>query len=174
MDKLDFKNVASAALAAADNLLAEWLPSGRYKGHEFYALNPTRADKHLGSFVVNTHTGQWSDFATGDSGGDLISLYAYCFTNGNQGEALKAVAERLRIGDFSAVEKKEWHGTPNTGRGRRNWTAILPFDEARLQTLSGARCYQYAKGSKARGIPRCRGTAAVRGAAVCRRAGRQE
>ena len=41
MDKLDFKNVASAALAAADNLLAEWLPSGRYKGHEFYALNPT-------------------------------------------------------------------------------------------------------------------------------------
>ena len=152
MDKLDFKNVASAALAAADNLLAEWLPSGRYKGHEFYALNPTRADKHLGSFVVNTHTGQWSDFATGDSGGDLISLYAYCFTNGNQSEAMKAVAERLRIGDFSAVEKKEWHGTPNTGRERRNWTAILPFDEARLQTLSGARCYQYAKGSKAEGL----------------------
>ena len=102
--------------------------------------------------MVNTHTGQWSDFATGDSGGDLISLYAYCFTNGNQGEAMKAVAERLRIGAFSAVEKKEWHGTPNTGRERRNWTAILPFDEARLQTLSGARCYQYAKGSKAEGL----------------------
>lgn len=152
MDKLDFKNVASAALAAADNLLAEWLPSGRYKGHEFYALNPTRADKHLGSFVVNTHTGQWSDFATGDSGGDLISLYAYCFTNGNQGEAMKAVAERLRIGDFSAVEKKEWDGVPNTAKPRRSWTAIIPFDEARLQTLSGARCYQYAKGSKAEGL----------------------
>ena len=110
MDKLDFKNAASAALAAADNLLAEWLPSGRYKGHEFYALNPTRADKHLGSFVVNTHTGQWSDFATGDSGGDLISLYAYCFTNGNQGEALKAVADRLRIGEFSAVDAEYWQG----------------------------------------------------------------
>ena len=65
---------------------------------------------------------------------------------------MKAVAERLRIGDFSAVEKKEWDGTPNTGRERRNWTAILPFDEARLQTLSGARCYQYAKGSKAEGL----------------------
>lgn len=63
-----------------------------------------------------------------------------------------AVAERLRIGDFSAVEKQEWHGTPNTGRERRNWTAILPFDEARLQALSGARCYQYAKGGKAEGL----------------------
>ena len=62
------------------------------------------------------------------------------------------VAFGAQVGDFPAVEKKEWHGTPNTGRERRNWTAILPFDEARLQTLSGARCYQYAKGSKAEGL----------------------
>ena len=104
-NKLDFKTVADAALNAVDNLLAEWLPSGKYKGHEFFALNPTRADKHLGSFAVNTHSGAWADYATNDAGGDLVSLYAYLFCNGRQGDALKAVAERLRFGIFGAVER---------------------------------------------------------------------
>ena len=40
------------------------------------ALNPTRADSTLGSFI-NLNTGRWKDFATGDAGGDLISLNAY-------------------------------------------------------------------------------------------------
>ena len=110
-NKLDFKTVADAALNAVDNLLAEWLPSGKYKGHEFFALNPTRADKHLGSFAVNTHSGAWADYATNDAGGDLVSLYAYLFCNGRQGDALKAVAERLRIGKFRSGRKE--------GMGRR-------------------------------------------------------
>jgi hypothetical protein len=31
----------------------------------------------LGSFKINLRTGQWADFATGDKGGDVISLAAY-------------------------------------------------------------------------------------------------
>ncbi|MCL9788233.1 hypothetical protein J4530_08695 [Neisseria subflava] len=54
---IDFATISSAALSSVDNLLAEWLPSGRYDGHEFVALNPTRADKKLGSFRINTRTG---------------------------------------------------------------------------------------------------------------------
>ena len=38
------------------------------------AFNPRRADRHLGSFQINVRTGKWADFATGDRGGDLISL----------------------------------------------------------------------------------------------------
>jgi hypothetical protein len=42
--------------------------------------NPRRADKRAGSFktvIRGPKTGVWSDFATGDKGGDLVSLAAY-------------------------------------------------------------------------------------------------
>lgn len=152
-NKLDFKTVADAALNAVDNLLAEWLPSGKYKGHEFFALNPTRADKHLGSFAVNTHSGAWADYATNDAGGDLVSLYAYLFCNGRQGDALKAVAERLRIGNFGAVERKEWDGEPKTGKSKReSWQPIAPFDEGRLKHLEGSQVYRLCKNERAEGL----------------------
>ena len=146
MNKLDFKSVADAALNAVDNLLAEWLPGGKYKGHEFFALNPTRADRHLGSFAVNTHSGAWADYATDDAGGDLISLYAYLFTHGNQGDALRAVAERLNIGGFEPVERVLWDGTPNygkSGRSRETWTPIVPVDEAKLGFLRGSSSFKF-------------------------------
>ena len=41
------------------------------------ARNPTRNDGTPGSFKVNLTTGVWSDFATGDKGGDIIDLVAY-------------------------------------------------------------------------------------------------
>ena len=53
------------------------LPSGRREGQEYVALNPTRQDNNLGSFRINLNTGQWQDFATGDGGWDIVSLYAY-------------------------------------------------------------------------------------------------
>lgn len=146
MNKLDFKSVADAALNAVDNLLAEWLPGGKYKGHEFFALNPTRADRHLGSFAVNTHSGAWADYATDDAGGDLISLYAYLFTHGNQGDALRAVAERLNIGGFEPVERVLWDGTPNygkSGRARETWTPIVPVNEAKLGFLRGSSSFKF-------------------------------
>lgn len=147
MNKLDFKGVADAALNSVDNLLSEWLPGGKYKGHEFFALNPTRADKSLGSFAVNTHSGAWADYATGDAGGDLVSLYAYLFCGGKQGDALRQVAERLRIGGFEPVARTEWDGSPKTGgKSKRNsWTPIAPFAEHLLQNLNGAKVYRYCK-----------------------------
>jgi putative DNA primase/helicase len=53
------------------------LPNGRAEGNEWVALNPRRNDSNLGSFKINIATGYWADFATGETGGDLISLYAY-------------------------------------------------------------------------------------------------
>lgn len=45
---------------------------------------------------VNVNTGKWSDFATGDKGGDLTSLYAKI--NGvGQGEASKQLAEKFDL-----------------------------------------------------------------------------
>jgi hypothetical protein len=53
------------------------LPKGKWKGREWVALNPTRDDQNLGSFLINCMTGKWQDFAIGKGGNDLIGLTAY-------------------------------------------------------------------------------------------------
>ncbi len=74
---IDFSSISSAAVRVLPALLARWLPDGRRRGHEWVARNPTRADRRPGSFSVNMRTGRWADFATGDRGGDVVSLAAY-------------------------------------------------------------------------------------------------
>ena len=74
---IDFDAIASRALAHLPLLLARWLPEGRREGSEWVVRNPTRADSRPGSFKINLRTGRWADFATGDTGGDAISLAAY-------------------------------------------------------------------------------------------------
>ena len=76
---IDFKRIAVAALGQADAIVRRWLPDGRRDGAEWVARNPRRDDRRLGSFKVNLTTGRWGDFATGESGGDLIALGAYLF-----------------------------------------------------------------------------------------------
>lgn len=83
---LFFLSVNMACRAHLPALLAAWLPDGRKIGQEWVSLNPTRADRHAGSFKVNTVSGCWADFATGETGGDPVSLFAYL--NGmSQGQA---------------------------------------------------------------------------------------
>jgi hypothetical protein len=74
---MDFAAVNGAALAALPALVQRWLPHGRTEGAEYVARNPRRGDRHPGSFKVNMHSGKWADFATGDKGGDPVSLAAY-------------------------------------------------------------------------------------------------
>jgi hypothetical protein len=75
--RIDFAEVNRMALAAFPAVLRRLLHSGKIVGHEFTALNPRRADRHIGSFKINIRNGRWSDFATRDKGGDPISLVAY-------------------------------------------------------------------------------------------------
>jgi hypothetical protein len=95
--RIDFGRVNRAALAVWPSLLARWLPRGRREGPEYVALNPTRCDRHLGSFRINLHTGRWADFATGDGGGDPVSLAAYLSRLG-QIEAAERLGEMLGVG----------------------------------------------------------------------------
>jgi hypothetical protein len=94
--RVDFEQVKTAALRALPSLLNRWLPTGRLQGREFVALNPVRPDRHRGSFKVNMVTGRWSDFATGDRGGDPISLAAYLFGL-TQIEAARKLADMLGL-----------------------------------------------------------------------------
>ncbi len=84
--RLDFPAINRAGLANLPSLLRRWLPDGHVVGHEYEARNPTRADRRSGSFKVNVTTGKWADFATGDTGGDVVSLAAYLSGTG-QAEA---------------------------------------------------------------------------------------
>jgi hypothetical protein len=74
---VDFAAINAAALRVLPTLLARWLPDGYLRGTEFTARNPKRADRRPGSFRINIVTGKWADFATGDGGGDVVSLAAY-------------------------------------------------------------------------------------------------
>lgn len=75
--RIDFERVNRSAMANALAVVRGLLPEGRLEGQEYVARNPLRPDRRLGSFKVNVRTGRWADFATGDGGGDMVSLAAF-------------------------------------------------------------------------------------------------
>jgi hypothetical protein len=100
---IEFAAINRAALAAFPAVLARILPNGKRVGAELVALNPRRNDRHLGSFKINRYNGRWADFATGDKGGDPISLVAY-LADLPQGEAARLLARML------GIEGRQRHG----------------------------------------------------------------
>ncbi len=98
--RIDFGRVNRAALANAFAVVRGLLPEGRMEGQEYVARNPLRPDKRLGSFKVNVSTGRLADFATGDGGGDLVSLAA--FVSGlPQREACIRLAESMGVSPWA-------------------------------------------------------------------------
>lgn len=93
---IDFSGINRASLAAMPLLLDRLLPGGQFRHNEYVALNPTRADRHLGSFSINIRTGAWGDFATGDRGGDVISFVAY-INRLKQSEAARHLTQMLGL-----------------------------------------------------------------------------
>jgi predicted P-loop ATPase len=71
---IDFSGLAAQLLASAESYVREWLPAGRRRGNE-YVVGSVRGDEG-DSLSINLNSGVWMDFATGEKGGDLISLYA--------------------------------------------------------------------------------------------------
>jgi len=139
--KTDFTKIKSAALSNIEYVLVQWLPGGSRKGKEFVCLNPTRADAKLGSFSINLDTGRWSDFSSGDKGGDLVALVAY-LDGLSQGDAAKRLSEFLGIDTKSDHTRKE--GTPERAKrprqnmgdtttspktGAQPWNAIQPVPD---------------------------------------------
>ncbi len=69
--------VAAAALPHLPALCARWLPGGRRVGRE-WTCGSLRGEPGA-SCKVNLATGRWADFATGQRGGDAVSLAAAIF-----------------------------------------------------------------------------------------------
>ena len=93
---VEIQRIANAALLSADNLLTDWLPDGTRKGKEYWPTNPVRGDRKPGSFSINIHSGAWHDFASGDKGGDLVSLLAY-LRSCRQVDAARIIAGQLGL-----------------------------------------------------------------------------
>lgn len=93
---IDFGQINRAALSVLPALLPRWAPGGIVRGSEYVPRNPTRIDRHVGSFSINLRTGRWADFATGDKGGDVISLAAY-LAGVSQIEAARQLSEMLGV-----------------------------------------------------------------------------
>src|SRR5919199_232171 len=89
-----FKELNHTARSALPALAARWLPGGRREGSEWVVRTPRRHDRTPGSFKINLQTGRWADFATGDKGGDVVSLLAY-LRGIPQGAAARRLAREL-------------------------------------------------------------------------------
>ena len=95
------RKVAAAALSSFDQVV-DWLGigGGNDQGRVYLPLNPKRSDTKTGSFTINRDSGAWADFASGDKGGDLVSVCAYLHGI-KQGEAA------ARLADFLGVERTD-------------------------------------------------------------------
>ena len=116
---IDFVELNRVALAAFPAVLARVLPDGKRVGAELVALNPRRGDRHLGSFKINRYNGRWADFATGDQGGDPVSLVAY-LANVSQVEAARAASPDAGPRGAEGVAMSDAHDrfAPLTARER--------------------------------------------------------
>lgn len=93
---IDFDGIKAAALRNGRSFVQDLIPGGKFRGLEYIVRNPKRDDQHPGSFSINYRSGVWKDFATGDCGGDLISLFA--FVRGcSQSDAACELAERFGV-----------------------------------------------------------------------------
>ncbi len=98
--RIDFERVNRSALANAVAVVRGLLPEGRLEGHEYVARNPLRSDRRLGSFKVNVTNGRWADFATGQGGGDMVSLAAF-ISGLPQREAAIRLAESMGVSPWA-------------------------------------------------------------------------
>ena len=124
-DHIDFAAVKAASLRSIESLVRGWLPAGLRKGDEWVAINPTRGDKKAGSFSINTKTGVWSDFATEETGGDMIDLYRYLF-GGDPVDAAREVG--ALVGVRPGPRSAEIHTLPIA---KRPCSIVAPADIVR-------------------------------------------
>lgn len=116
--RVDIAAVKAASKGPIGFLVRAWLPHGKKVGDEWVATNPTRSDRKPGSFKINLKTGQWSDFATGDKGGDMIDLLVY-LRGISTIEAAREIGELLSV---PAQRSAEIHLLPTSNRT----SAVLP------------------------------------------------
>lgn len=97
-DNITVAEIASILATRVEDLISALGLQGRYDGNDYVAFNPTRSDKHLGSFricVRGAKRGVWAEFA-GNFKGDCLDLINYCLF-GNKTNKFDAVQYAKRF-----------------------------------------------------------------------------
>ncbi len=111
------------------------LPEGRVVGHEF-VVGSLKGEKGRSLKVsLNGKGTVWSDFATGESGGDLLDLWAAVRCGRDLGDAIREVAEWLAVeqqqGDPAKRHdcQKEAPGTGGAAGTEASGQCVMPVTE---------------------------------------------
>lgn len=115
---IDIKQIAAKALPHAENILNHYLSGGKLSGREYQCANLSGGNGS--SCSVNIVTGQWSDFATGEAGGDFVALIA-AIRKCSQLDAAKELAQF--IGHTSI------RTAPPKASTKEIWTAVVPVPD---------------------------------------------
>lgn len=120
LQKIDYARLGDDLLARADTLLADWFPQGKKLGHEFKvgSLNGEAG----ASLSINIKTGVWKDFSTGDTGGDLIALYAARLGMSQHDAAMDLSSDAPPTRDSVETPRAAATALPKT----RNWLPAAP------------------------------------------------
>lgn len=113
------KDIAARARDHAEAICARWLPGGKRRGSEWVVGDRTGASgESLRIHLSGEKAGIWSDFATGDKGGDLVALVA--FVDGcAQGEAAIRLGKFLGMSDAAPRAQASIAAAPE-------WRPLLP------------------------------------------------
>ena len=94
--RIDPHKINSAALRLLPAIVKRWLPDGGLRGRFWIAKNPHRFELTQRTLQVDLRKGSWTDFFTGDSGDDVISLAAFMATISGE-VAAENLARMLRL-----------------------------------------------------------------------------
>ncbi len=115
---MDFKELASKLNPHIDHIIIDLVPGGSRSGAEYRASSIRGGPGK--SFSINMNTGMWADFATGEKGGDIISLAAAVWSV-NQADAAKRLSE-----DYLGLTEKPKHKYPDSVAIQNKPTIIKP------------------------------------------------
>jgi uncharacterized protein (DUF927 family) len=119
----DFAEIHSRLIPQAESLLPSWLPGGQFRGPEYVTASTDGGQGR--SLSVNTTTGAWSDFATGERGGDMVSLFA-AIHGLSQGDAAKKLAQDLGLDNPKIAARRQVKQQVQDKPKAAPWQPILP------------------------------------------------
>ena len=97
---MTFENIRNYLNNNFETYISEWFPNAHKEGGFVWKtgdFNDTKTKRGNGSLVFNTKEKFAKDFATGETAGDIISIYAHRFCNGNQKKALNEIINRYGL-----------------------------------------------------------------------------
>lgn len=129
-----YSEINAAVLAAG--LPLAWYPAGKHYGQSLRIGN--MIGDPGGSFWICLRTGAWKDHATGEGGGDLISLYA-ARERIAHGEAKQRLAEMLGHNEENLRWKSETAKRTNNDRAKALWQESMPVPGTQAELYLKAR-----------------------------------